>query len=289
VFRSRRGQDFRPVRDWKWVAIPAVAALMLSAAHWCMARSPQEAGQAPGNQAPGNQAPGKGGNPYHKTEDDDRPKAVPPFNLDQVLKTVPVARDKPRYNYEMVDASLQPRDKKGIWVLDISFKPLRIRTVEIPGKGRRQIFYLYYKVVNRTGQPRMFAPQFVMVNEKGQRLEDEVIPEAIPIIQGREDRTIPVLGAVDVIGVIPPSTKPNVDDAVFGAACWDRWDPKADRFSIYVRGLSDGYVEVPAESGGKPTARHKTLRIDFIRHGDERNLSEKEFQLADPPYAWVYW
>ena len=96
-------------------------------------------------------------------------------------------------------------------------------------------------------------------------------------------------GAVDVIGMIPPSTKPNVDDAVFGAACWDRWDPKADRFSIYVRGLSDGYVEVLAESGGKPVVKYKTLRIDFIRRGDEHHLNEKEIQLADPPYTWVYW
>jgi hypothetical protein len=94
---------------------------------------------------------------------------------------------------------------------------------------------------------------------------------------------------VDVVGVIPPSTKPNVDDAVFGVACWDRWDPKSDRFSIYVRGLSDGYVEVPAKDGGKPVARYKTLRIDFVRYGDEHNLNENEVQLADPPYQWVYW
>src|SRR5208337_2564997 len=94
------------------------------------------------------------------------------------------------------------------WVLDFAFKPLRIRPVEIPGKGRRSVHYLYYKVVNRTGKPRMFVPQFTMVN-------------------------------------IPPSTKEGVDDAVFGAAAWDNWDPKSDRFSIYVRGLSDGYKEVP--------------------------------------------
>jgi hypothetical protein len=80
-----------------------------------------------------------------------------------------------------------------------------------------------------------------------------------------------------------------VDDAIFGVACWDRWDPKSDRYSIYVRGLSDGYLEVPSQSGGKPVAKYKTLRLDFIRRGDERNLSEKEIQPADPPYQWVYW
>ena len=68
-------------------------------------------------------------------------------------------------------------------MLDFRFKPLRIRTVEIPGKGRRQIYYLYYMVVNRTGKPRTFVPQFIMVNEKGERFEDQVISQAIPLIR----------------------------------------------------------------------------------------------------------
>ena len=181
----------------------------------------------------------------------------------------------------MVDTSLQPRDKHGSWLLDFKFKPLRIRTVEIPGKGRRQIHYIYYMVVNRTGKPRAFAPQFIMVNEAGQKFEDEVIPEAIPLIQLREEPTIPLRGAADIIGTIAPSTEPNVDDAAVGVACWENWDPKSERFSIYVRGLSDARVEVPAAGGGKPTAKSKALRIDFVRQGDN--------QLADPPYEWVYW
>jgi hypothetical protein len=282
VSRSQRGRDFRLAVIGKWAALPVVAGLTLSAAHWCMARPIQQNANPPvqgGGQA----------NKFHKPEDDARPKPVPPFNLDRTLKTVPVPRDRPAFNYQMVDASLLPRDKQGIWVLDFKFKPLRIRTVDIPGKGRRQVHYLYYMVVNRTGKPRMLVPQFVMVNEKGQKIEDEVVPQAIPIIQRREEPTIPLLGAVDIIGTIPPSTKPNVDDAVVGVACWENWDPKSDRYSIYVRGLSDGYVEAPPASGGKPTARYKTLRIDLVRRGDEHNLNEREIQLADPPYQWVYW
>jgi hypothetical protein len=221
----------------------------------------------------------------------DPPKPVPDEKLVPVLRTVPVRRDHARrsYNYQMINTALLPRDKEGIWVLDLAFKPLRIRPVEIPGKGRRSVHYLYYKVVNRTGQPRMFVPQFTMVNEEGKKFEDQVIPEAIPLIQAREDPTIPVLGAVSVMGIIPPSTKEGVDDAVFGAAAWDNWDPKSDRFSIYVRGLSDGYKEVPNPAGGKPIVKYKTLRIDFIRRGDERNISEKEIEFNDPAYEWVYW
>ena len=219
------------------------------------------------------------------------PDPVPEEKLVPVLQTVPVRRDLPRrsYNYEFINTALLPRDKEGIWVLDFAFKPVRIRDVNLPDKRRHLVYYLYYRVVNHTGKPRMFVPQFTMVNEEGKRFEDQVIPEVIPLIQDREDRTIPVLGAVSIMGIIPPSTKQGVDDAVFGAAVWEKWDRKSDRFSIYVRGLSDGYKEMPNPAGGKPIVKYKTLRIDFIRRGDERNISEKEIELSDPPYEWVYW
>jgi hypothetical protein len=217
------------------------------------------------------------------------PAQIPVDTLVPTLQTIPVRRDRPTYNYQMVNTALLPRDREDIWVLDFAFKPLRIRTVEIPGKGRRPVHYLYYKVVNRSKEPRMFVPQFVMVNEEGKKFEDQVVPEAIPVIRAREDETIPVRGAIDIMGIIPPSTKQGVDDAVYGVAVWDNWDPKSDRFSIYVRGLSDGYKETPNPGGGKPTVKYKTLKIDFIRRGDERNISEKEIELGDPAYSWVYW
>jgi hypothetical protein len=217
------------------------------------------------------------------------PPKIEEVSLVPELRTIPVPHDRNVFNVQLVNAALIPRDKEGIWVLDFAFKPLRIKTVEIPGKGRKQVHYLYYKVTNRTGKPRIFVPEFVMVNEQEKKFHDNVIPQAVPLIQAREDATIPLLGAVNVMGTIPPSIKPDFDDAVFGVATWDKWDPHSDRFSIYVRGLSDGYKEVPPPSGGKPTVKYKTLRIDFIRRGDERNLNEKEIFLNDPPYEWVYW
>jgi hypothetical protein len=280
------------ILPWKSTAVPAVVlrsmtlpallAIVFAIPDCCLA---QDDKPAPKAEAPAAQP----GAPTADPADLVKPPKIEEVALVPNLHTVPVPRDRPGFSFQMVNASLLPRDKDGIWVLDFKFKPLRIRTVDLPGKGRRNIVYMYYQVVNRTGAPRMFVPQFIKVNEDGKKFEDEVIPEAIPLIQSREDPTIPILGAVNIMGVIPPSTKPDVDDAVFGAAVWDKWDLKSDRFSIYVRGLSDGYKEVPNPSGGKPIVKYKTLRIDYLRRGDEHNLSEKEFQLNDPPYEWVYW
>lgn len=204
------------------------------------------------------------------------------------LPVTPVRRGAPNFNWEMVDASLLPRDKQTIWVLNFAFKSLRMRTVDIPGKGRRQIHYLYYRVVNKTGEPRDFVPQFTLLTDTGKRYEEAVLPKAVEIVKNREDPSIRLLGAVDVVGRIPPSAKEGIDDAVFGVALWDGVDPRADRLSIYVRGLSDGWQDVTTPDG-KQITKYKTLRIDLIRRGDDRNLNEKEITLAEPPYEWIYW
>ncbi len=216
------------------------------------------------------------------------PIPEPSVKLLTELPTVPVPRNAPAYNVKMVDASLLPRDKQGIWVLDFAFKSLRMYTVEIAGK-RRNVHYLYYRVVNRTGKPRDFVPQFTLVTDTNKRYEEAVIPKAIPLIKGREDPDRRVLGAVEIAGVIPPTKSATVDSAVFGVAMWDHVDPKADRLQIFVRGLSDGYQRVSDPSGGAAVTRYKTLRIDLIRRGDDRNLNEQEITLAEPPYEWIYW
>jgi hypothetical protein len=275
--------DSRPARALKRWMLPAVLTMVAAAPAWSFGQEKANDANPQPNQA----------NPQQPkpaaAEELPLPPRTPDVTLVPDLHTVPVSHDRTVFNVQMVNAALLPRDKEGIWVLDFAFKPLRIKTVDIPGKGRRQVHYLYYKVTNRTGKPRVFVPEFIMVNEAGQKFVDNVVPQAIPVIQVREDSTIPLLGAVNVIGMIPASTKPHVDDAVYGVATWDKWDPKSDRFSSYVRGLSDGYKEVPPANGGKPAIKYKTLRIDFIRRGDEYSLSEKEIFLNDPPYEWVYW
>ena len=226
------------------------------------------------------------------------PAPIPEAKLGPTLPTHPIRRTqhglfnqangKAVFNEKWIDASLLPRDKQGIWVLDFAFKPVRIVTADVDGK-RKQVHYLYYQVINRSGKPRMFVPQFSLVTDTGKRYEDTVIPKAVEQVQNREDPAIPLLGAVNIMGIIPPSTKEGIDDAVFGAvAVWDDVDPNADKFSVYVRGLSDGYQQ---DSGpdGKAVTKYKTLKIDFIRRGDQYEMKEREIQLLDPPYEWIYW
>ena len=227
------------------------------------------------------------------------PTPVPTVTLGPTLTTHPIRRmengfrnlvdNKLRFNERWIDASVLPRDKKGIWVLDFAYRPLRIVTIE-DEKGRRDVHYMYYQIINRTGENRMFVPQFTLVTDTGKRYEDTVLPRAVDQIKLREDPTISKLhGAVDVMGMVPTSTRQGVEDAVFGVAIWDGVDPHADKLTIFVRGLSDGYRTDPgASEADKAVTRYKALKIDFIRRGDEHAPHEREIIPADPPYDWTY-
>ncbi len=217
------------------------------------------------------------------------PEPIKEVALGETLATHPIPRTVPGPSWIAVDPSPMPLDRKDIWILEFAFKPLRMIDVDIPGKGRRKVHYLYYRVVNRSGKPRMFVPQFTLVTDNGKRYGDSVLPQAVKNIQAREDPTKDLLGAVTVTGMIPPSTKNGVDDAVFGVAVWDNVDLAANGYKIFVQGLSDGYYEVKPPDDGKPYTRYKAVRIDFARPGDEFKANEREIRLLDPPYEWVYY
>ena len=249
---------------------------------------------AAGQDAPKPAPAGAGGEEFPS------PPPVPVVTLGPTLKTHPIRRtsngflnlqsNKAQFNEKWIDASVLPRDRKGIWVLDFAFRPLRITTIQDEAKGRRDVHYMYYQIINKTGEPRMFVPQFTLVTDTGQRYEDTVLPRAVDQIKLREDPTVAKLyGAVDVMGMVPPSNRQGVEDAVFGVAIWEGVDPRADKLSVFVRGLSDGYRMDPGpNAAAKPLTRYKTLQVDFLRRGDEHDVHEREITLTDPPYDWTY-
>lgn len=305
-------------RPFRWMAWALIMALMLGRVSLAQAQddpapapAPDPQPEAVKKQAPADAAPAPApapdpdpnAKPAPAEGKRPGPAEVPDAKLAPTLPTVPVKRSASLGpNLVAVDSTKLPRDKQGIWVLDFMYKPVRTRVIDVPGKGRKNVYYLWYRVINRTGKPRMFVPQFTLVTDTNKRYDDSVIPAAVPVIQAREDG-IPLRGAVDIIGMIPDSPEDgDVDRAVYGVAVWTDVDPAADSFKIFVRGLSDGYqvlapASAPAADGNapvpakaaKPAARYKTLRLDFESPGDEFDRNEKEIHIAEPPYEWVYW
>jgi hypothetical protein len=166
-----------------------------------------------------------------------------------------------------------------------------------------------------------FIPRFVLESEEYDKAYlDRLIPVAIPAIQLREDRKRRLLSTVEISSLKIPLSKGREDNSVWGVATWVDVDPRMDRFSIYIEGLTNAYrwqdrnktvrpldreKIVLRDAEDKPVRkplraervmRRKTLRLRFWRPGDEFYQSEREIRYGAPPskgkgtldHEWVW-
>jgi hypothetical protein len=214
------------------------------------------------------------------------------------------------FNEREIKGQLSDLDKKDgdaplIWSFDFRFKDPRLIKVHVPGKGTRIYWYLWYQIINRTGKAERFTPQFDLVTLDSPGV---YVDEPSPTVQDAIKRVEDPTGYQDIknsvsISTLPiPASKPDAfPRAVTGVAIWDgtpadpaKRDPKvkdlsdANRFSIFARGLSNGYVIVdPIVPGDPPMMRFKTLQLNFRRVGDRNNLDARDITFI-PPAEWVY-
>jgi hypothetical protein len=211
------------------------------------------------------------------------------------LAANPNERDvKPEANvqdFDEIDHDKKPDSK--LWVLHFRFKDPRLITVDIPGRGRKLCWYLWYQVINYTKEPHPFNADFELVTQDPDGVyRDQVLPTVQEAIRKIEDPTdyLKIQNSV-TIGAepIPPSRKDGAPRAVTGVAIWDdQAIAESNRYSIFVSGLSNGWaVTDPAEAGGEPVVRCKTLRLDFKRIGDKYYQDAREIHFM-PPATWVY-
>lgn len=222
------------------------------------------------------------------------------------LTTLPLAARPETY---VKDAS--SKDGK-VWSLDFKFWDPRLIKVNIPGRGQRVCWYLRYQVINNTGEPRSFVPDFELYDRDSfTTYKDQVLPAAQEAIQKVEDPTgfyklkNSVTIAADPIPVTLPKAAPR---AVNGVAIWmDPNEPLPDdsdavkkekekrpkllstsNFNIYVGGLSNGWSK--ADAPGKPdhfVVQRKTLELRFKRTGDPAAIRSEAIRFQAPA-RWIY-
>jgi hypothetical protein len=208
------------------------------------------------------------------------------------VKSAPSELDKPNAN---------------VWAMEVRFKDPRIITVNLPKRGERNCWYLWYQVINRSGKPQDIAPYFELVTlDNPGNYRDEILITAEEAIKKIEDPTKyqDIKNTVLISKFAIPPSKP-IDEAypkaVTGVAIWDagpadpkKRDPKfkelsdTTRFSIFVRGLSNGFVEVDAPAPGLPAiTQYKTLQINFKRKGDRFSTDSRDIEFVSPA-QWIY-
>jgi hypothetical protein len=211
------------------------------------------------------------------------------------------------FNEREVKSENSAADKSNVWALDFRFKDPRLIKVNYPTRGTRIFWYMWYQVVNRTGKPRDFAPTFELVTLDNPGVyKDEVLTTVVDAIKRIEDPT----GYQDINNSVTISSKPipvskpaseAFPQSVTGVAVWDaspadlkkRDGDRKDlmdctRFSIFVRGLSNGSVTVDPMTPGLPSViRYKTLQLNFRRQGDRFSVDSRDISFVAPA-EWIY-
>ncbi len=224
-----------------------------------------------------------------------------------VCFTAAPLRGQTNPNERMVKSLPSDFDKVDVWGMDVIWKDPRIIRVKLPVRGERVCWYLWYQVINRSGKPREISPYFELVTLDNPGIyRDEILITAEEAIKKLEDPT----GYQDIKNTIwmskyaiPPS-KP-LDEAfprpITGVAIWDAGpaDPaKRDakfkelsdttRFSIFIRGLSNGFVETDSPVPGLPSiTKYKTLQLNFKRKGDRFSTDSRDIEFVSPA-QWIY-
>jgi hypothetical protein len=181
-----------------------------------------------------------------------------------------------------------------IWVLDFKFYAPRLITVDIPGRGRKLCWYMRYQVINNTKDPHLFIPDFELVTAdrkgKTETFKDQILPKVQDAVRKLEDPLdrLNLQNSVTIASKsIPPSKPDAAPKAVNGVAIWDDLNLEANRFSIFVSGLSNGWslAEIPPDN--RQIVKKKTLQLNFKRLGDQYYIHNGEIRFVAPE-EWVY-
>jgi hypothetical protein len=210
--------------------------------------------------------------------------------LGALMSTSSPAQPPSAFNVHWVKQASNVQDKGDIWVLDFGFKEPRLITVDIPGRGRKIVWYMWYQLINNTGQDRTPTLDFELVTlDKPGVYQDEVLPKVQEAIQKIEDPTgfLEIKNTVTIRRPLAPSKKDALPHTVTGVAIWDDTTKEQNlrdttRFSIFVSGLSNGWS---VDDSGK--VRRKTLQLSFRRLGDRYYQDSREIHFVAPA-EWVY-
>jgi hypothetical protein len=192
-------------------------------------------------------------------------------------------------------AAPDSQSDRSVWKLDFAFEdPARI-SITLPGDVEPTTYwYMLYTVTNSTERDIAFFPTFDLVTETLDVVKggDAVSPRVVGAIRALHRKRYPFL--VDPMKVSGP-LRQGVDNARTSVAVFRNFDPDANRFTVFVAGLSGEIERVPnptfdrdkpvSDSNSPFFLFRKTLAIEYDLPGDQRTRREAVPQRTNQ--EWV--
>lgn len=200
-----------------------------------------------------------------------------------------------------VDPLILPLDKPDVWTLHFRYKPPRIIPADVIDRNgrptRKNIWYMWFQVYNRSSDPQYFIPEFELVTKDLNTTHlDEPQPYVVEQIRKIEDTT-GILNLQTTISIskrpVPLSRPDAIPRMVSGIAVWtdiaDR-APRTNKLSVYIAGLSNG-LATEQTADGELLVKRKTLQINFLRPTDDNRPEVTDVKPDDasgPAESWIY-
>src|SRR5437899_3524857 len=79
-------------------------------------------------------------------------------------------------NLRGVEPAPNVQDKADIWTMNLELKDPRMLVVDVPGRGKKVVWYMWYRLINRTEKEHTVIPNFELVLSGKFSLNYEVLP-----------------------------------------------------------------------------------------------------------------
>jgi len=166
------------------------------------------------------------------------------------------------------------------WTLDLTPGDLR---VWIDPATQKSYWYFTYKVVNRTGQDRMFAPRLELLTDDGKILRSG---RDVPISVLRDVEKVLGNSLIEDQNEIIGDLLVGPENAREGVVIWAAPNIAIKEMTLFITGLSGETATVPHPKTGAPVTLAKTLSRQYRTDGTAILQPSQPMEHVREEWVW---
>jgi hypothetical protein len=158
------------------------------------------------------------------------------------------------------------------WQYDFTYDPPRPISIRALGGGIQWFWYITYKVINNTGDERLFVPEVTIYTDTGRIFPagNNVPSRVFNAVKSRIANPL-LENPAEIIGRVLQGP----DYAKEGVAIWPAPSEDVDRLTVFFSGLSGEVQATQHPLTGERVVLRKTLMIEYEMPGTTTDIQEQ--------------